>query len=83
MTQFGDPGFKYMTAMGEVWGRMALRLANAEHYPHDFGIYAERVGGFIDALAAQPAVNARLDLSAGLFLQADRAPASSDEEGAA
>jgi N-acetylated-alpha-linked acidic dipeptidase len=64
MTHFGDPGFKYMTTMSEVWGRMALRLANAEHYPHDFGLYASRVGGFIDALAAQPAAQAHLDFTA-------------------
>lgn len=62
MEHFGDPGYRYMTAMGEVWGRMALRLANAEHYPHDFALYADRVGGFIDALAAQPAA-APLDLA--------------------
>lgn len=36
MEHFGDPGYRYMTAMADVWGRMALRLANAEHYPHDF-----------------------------------------------
>ncbi|HWC45181.1 MAG TPA: M28 family metallopeptidase, partial [Casimicrobiaceae bacterium] len=30
MTHFGDPGFNYMTAMSEVWGRMAMRLANAD-----------------------------------------------------
>lgn len=64
MTQFGDPGFRYMTAMGEVWGRMAMRLANADHYPHDFGLYADRVNGFIETLAAQPAVGTRLDLTA-------------------
>ena len=64
MTQFGDPGFKYMTAMGEVWGRMALRLANADHYPHDFGLYADRVGGFIDAMASQAIVGDRLDFTA-------------------
>ena len=63
MTQFGDPGFKYMTAMAEVWGRMALRLANAEHYPHDFGIYSQRVGGFIDAMEAQPLVKGKLDFA--------------------
>ncbi len=63
MERFGDPGYRYMTAMGEVWGRMALRLANAEHHPHDFVLYATRVGGFLDALAAQPEVAARLDLS--------------------
>ncbi len=64
MTHFGDPGFKYMTTMAEVWGRMAMRLANADHYPQDFGLYANRVGGFIDALAAQPATAGKLDVSA-------------------
>ena len=54
MTRFGDPGFRYMTAMAEVWGRMALRLANAEVYPLDFALYANRVAGFIDALAKVP-----------------------------
>ena len=54
MTTFGDPGFRYMTAMAEVWGRMALRLANADVYPFDFTLYADRVGGFMDALATVP-----------------------------
>jgi N-acetylated-alpha-linked acidic dipeptidase len=43
-----------MTAMAEVWGRMALRLANAEVYPFDFVLYADRVGGFIDNLSRMP-----------------------------
>lgn len=64
MTHWGDPGFRYMTSMAEVWGRMALRLANAEHYPQDFVTYAQRVGGFIDALEAQPTVKGKLDLAA-------------------
>ncbi len=63
MEHFGDPGFRYMTAMSEVWGRMALRLANAEHFPHDFVLYADRVGGFIDALSALPGASGRLDLT--------------------
>jgi len=54
MTHVGDPGFRYMTTMADVWGRMALRLANAEVYPFDFRLYASRVGGFIDDLAKQP-----------------------------
>jgi N-acetylated-alpha-linked acidic dipeptidase len=53
MEQFGDPGYRYMTTMAEVWGRMALRLANAEAYPHDLAIYGDRVHGFIEAIAAQ------------------------------
>ena len=54
MTKFGDPGFRYMTAMADVWGRMALRLANADVYPFDFTLYADRVGGFIDNMAKAP-----------------------------
>ena len=54
MTKFGDPGFRYMTTMADVWGRMALRLANAELYPFDFGLYALRVQGFISDLAKSP-----------------------------
>jgi N-acetylated-alpha-linked acidic dipeptidase len=64
MEHFGDPGFRYMTAMSEVWGRMALRLANAEHYPHDFALYADRVGGFIASVASQPGVRNQLDFGA-------------------
>ena len=68
MTKFGDPGFRYMTAMGEVWGRMALRLANAELYPFDFVLYADRVGGFIDRLSKVPGAQ-------GVRLQPARAAA--------
>jgi len=63
MTHFGDPGFRYMTAMAEVWGRMALRIANADVLPYDFSLYATRVGGLLDALASEPGVSGRLDLS--------------------
>jgi len=64
MTHFGDPGFRYMTTMAEVWGRLALRLANAEVYPFDFALYADRVDGFLAALEGQPGVAGNLDLSA-------------------
>jgi N-acetylated-alpha-linked acidic dipeptidase len=64
MTHFGDPGFRYMTAMAEVWGRLALRLANADVYPFDFELYADRVDGFLTALDGQPGVAGNLDLTA-------------------
>ena len=69
MTHFGDPGFRYMTAMADVWGRMALRLANADVYPFDFALYALRVRGFVDSLARQPGVAARVDFSAARAAQ--------------
>ena len=56
--------------MGDVWGRMALRLANAEHYPHDFGLYADRVRGFLDALAAAPGVAGQVDLASARAAEA-------------
>ncbi len=62
MTKFGDPGFRYMTAMAEVWGRLALRLANAEILPYDYRGYARRVGTFLDELNAIPGVAGNLDL---------------------
>jgi N-acetylated-alpha-linked acidic dipeptidase len=64
MTHFGDPGFRYMTAMSEIWGRMTLRLANCDVYPFDFALYASRVGRFVDSLAKEPAVTAHLNFDA-------------------
>lgn len=62
MSHFGDPGFRYMTAMAEVWGRLALRLANSEIYPFDYASYATIVGGFVDSLADLPGSEEKLDL---------------------
>jgi len=64
MTHFGDPGFRYMTAMVEVWGRLALRLANAEIYPFDYSGYATTVQAFLDSLTEIPEVEQKLDLTA-------------------
>jgi len=63
MSRFGDPGFRYMTTMAEVWGRMALRLANAAVLPYDATAIAWRLGQFVDELAAVPGVKERLDLA--------------------
>jgi N-acetylated-alpha-linked acidic dipeptidase len=63
MTHFGDPGFRYMTAMVEVWGRLALRLANAEIYPFDYSGYATTVKAFLDSLTDIPDVEQKLDLT--------------------
>ncbi len=62
MTRFGDPGLRYMTAMVEVWGRLALRLANAEVLPFDVRGYAATVARFVDSLEELPGAK-RLDLS--------------------
>ncbi len=64
MTHHGDPGFRYMTTMAEVWGRMALRLANADALPFDFRLTADRVRRFLADLAGVTGVAERLDLRA-------------------
>ena len=64
MEHFGDPGYRYMTAMVEVWGRLALRLANADVHAYDLRQYATTVRGFLDALGQVPRAAEELDLTA-------------------
>jgi N-acetylated-alpha-linked acidic dipeptidase len=47
MARFGDPGFRYHAAMAQMWGLLALRLANAEVLPFDFAAYARSIRGFV------------------------------------
>ena len=62
MEHFGDPGYRYMTAMVEVWGRLALRLANADVLPYDFSRYAATVQAFVESLRDLPGLEEKLDL---------------------
>ncbi|HEY6060960.1 MAG TPA: M28 family metallopeptidase [Gemmatimonadales bacterium] len=78
MTHFGDPGFRYMTTMSDLWGRMALRLANAEVLPFDFSRYADLVGRFLDELGQVPGVSDHLDLSAARAAQSKWKAAADD-----
>ena len=64
MEHFGDPGYRYMTAMVEVWGRLGLRLANADVIPYDFRPYASTVGSFVESLKEVPNLEDELDLAA-------------------
>jgi len=53
-----------MTTMVEVWGRLSLRLANAEVHAYDFSQYATTVRGFLEALGDLPQAADELDLTA-------------------
>ena len=64
MEHFGDPGYRYMTAMVEVWGRLGLRLANADVHAYDFRPYAITVDGFLDSLGDIPGAEGELDPTA-------------------
>jgi N-acetylated-alpha-linked acidic dipeptidase len=56
VNHFGDPGYRYHTLMSQLWGVLALRLANADVLPLDFGFYGRDIGTFLRELcgAADP-----------------------------
>ena len=43
MEHFGDPTFQYHVAMAQIWGTLALRLANADVLPFDYAEYAKEL----------------------------------------
>jgi N-acetylated-alpha-linked acidic dipeptidase len=51
MNHFGDPGYRYHTLMSQLWGVLALRLANADLLPFDFANYAANIRQFVNELA--------------------------------
>jgi N-acetylated-alpha-linked acidic dipeptidase len=56
MNHFGDPGYRYHTLMSQLWGVLALRLANADLLPFDFASYASNVRQFVNDLAKNNSV---------------------------
>jgi len=46
MDHFGDPGFVYHVAAAQVWGTLAMRLAEAEGLPFDYTDYANQIRDF-------------------------------------
>ncbi len=51
MNHFGDPGYRYHTLMSQLWGVLALRLANADLLPFDFASYASNIREFVNDLS--------------------------------
>ena len=47
MEHFGDPGYRYHTLASNLWGVLALRLANADLLPFDFAMYARNIREFV------------------------------------
>lgn len=43
MEKFGDPGFVYHVAAAQVWGTLALRLADADGLSFDYTDYASQI----------------------------------------
>ena len=52
MDQFGDPGFHYHVAAAQLWGTLAMRLADADGLQFDYTDYASEIREFFtEALA--------------------------------
>ena len=60
LSTVGDPGFRYAHLMTQLWGTVALRLANAEVLPHDIPSYAASIRDFVRALDDIPELPAQL-----------------------
>jgi len=50
MSHIGDPSFEYHVALTRIWGIVALRLANADILPFDFGFNASALEQFLREL---------------------------------
>ncbi len=48
MAHFGDPTFGYHVAAAQLWGTMAMRLADAEGLPFDYTDYAYQIREFFN-----------------------------------
>ncbi len=46
MDQFGDPGFNYHVAAAQLWGTLAMRLADADGLPFDYTDYAGQIRNY-------------------------------------
>jgi N-acetylated-alpha-linked acidic dipeptidase len=49
MSHFGDPSFVYHVAAAQLWGTVAMRLADAPGLPLDYRDYASQVRDFFEA----------------------------------
>jgi N-acetylated-alpha-linked acidic dipeptidase len=59
MAHIGDPAFEYHVALTRIWGLVALRLANADILPFDFGFNASALEQFLRELEHENNVEPR------------------------
>jgi len=46
VSRIGDPGFLYHVSLVQIWGLMAMRLADADVIPFDYVPYGQRISEF-------------------------------------
>ncbi len=58
MEHVGDPAFEYHVTLTRIWGLVALRLANADVLPYDFGFNAAALDDFLTELELKNKIDA-------------------------
>jgi N-acetylated-alpha-linked acidic dipeptidase len=61
MNHFGDPGYRYHALTAQLWGVLALRLANADVLPYDFAVYGADIRQFIEDLRKTAGTTSQVD----------------------
>jgi N-acetylated-alpha-linked acidic dipeptidase len=62
MARIGDPAFEYHVALTRIWGLVALRLANADILPFDFGFNGAALEQFLRELERGSKLKSQLNL---------------------
>jgi N-acetylated-alpha-linked acidic dipeptidase len=62
MSHIGDPAFEYHVALTRIWGVVALRLANADILPFDFGANGAALADFLDELEQRNKLKKQISL---------------------
>ena len=50
MSRFGDPDFTLHVMMSEIWGKLALRVADSLLLPLDHDVQAKALRGYVEEL---------------------------------
>ena len=58
MEHIGDPSFEYHVVLTRIWGLVALRLANADVLPYDFGSNGAALDHFLSELELKNKIDA-------------------------
>jgi N-acetylated-alpha-linked acidic dipeptidase len=62
MNHVGDPGYRYHSLMTQLWGVLALRLANAQILPYDFESYGASIRDFLNDLDDSTHLSAKIPI---------------------
>src|SRR5206468_10165335 len=73
VANIGDPGFRYHTALVQLWGLVSMRLANADVLPLDYAPYATHILSFVDEVERNASTSIGRPATAEAFADLGRA----------